>query len=122
MTHADTLRSAGEAQDLARDLAQEVASLQRQLAALREEIDSVRRERPVAAPDPALAALRRQQAAWDQVLGLTPEVHQRRAEQAARRPSFEDAGVRFLTQNAAKIWVVLLLLAALAVAFRDRLA
>src|SRR5512140_1611413 len=118
MTTADTTSSAGEVQDLAR----EVASLQHELATLREEIDSVRRARPSGVPDPSLEALRRQQAAWDLVLGLTPEVRQRRADQAARRSSVEDAGVRFLSQHAGKVWLLLLVLAGLAVAFRDRLA
>ena len=118
MTHADTTSSAGEAQELVR----EVARLQGELATLRQEIDSVRRERSLAAPDPSLEALRRQQAAWDRVLGLTPEVRQRRAEEAVRRPSVEDMGARFLSQHAGKVWLFLLLLAILAVAFRDRLA
>lgn len=117
MTHADTTSSAGDPQELAR----EVASLQRELATLRQEIDSVRRERSLAAPDPSLQALHRQQAAWDLVLGLTPEVRQRRAEGAVRSSSVEDAGVRFLSQHAGKVWLFLLLLAFLAVAFRDRL-
>jgi hypothetical protein len=118
MTNADATSSAGEAQQLAR----EVASLQRELAALRQEIDNVRRARSWAAPEPSPEALRRQQAAWDLVLGLTPEVRQRRAEEVARRSSVEDAGVRFLSQHAGKLWLLLLLLAVLAVAFRDRLA
>lgn len=118
MNRAETASNAGHAQELE----QEVASLQRQLAALREEIDSVRRERSAAAPDPALQALRRQQAAWDQVLGLSPEVRQRRTEPATRSPSFEDAGARFLSQHAGKVWLLLALLAVLAVTFRDRLA
>lgn len=118
MTQADTTSSAGEAQKLVR----EVASLQGELATLRKELDSVKRERSLAAPDPSLEALRRQQAAWDLVLGLTPEVRQRRAEEAARRSSLEDAGVRFLSQHAGKLWLLLLLLTVLAVAFRDRLA
>ena len=118
MTHADTTSSAGDAQELSR----EVASLRRELAALREEFDSVSRARSLVAPDPSLDALRRQQAAWDRVLGLTPEVRQRRAAEAAgRSSSVEDAGVRFLTQHAGKVWLFLLLLAILAVAFRDRL-
>ena len=119
MTHANTASSAGDAQALAK----EVASLQGELATLRKELDSIKRERSLAAPDPSLEALRHKQAAWDLVLGLTPEVRQRRAEEAAtRRPSFEDAGARFLTQHAGKVWLFLLLLAALAVTFRDRLA
>lgn len=118
MTHADTTSSAGDTQELAR----EVASLHRELAALRKEIDSVRREQSQAAPDPSLEALRRQQAAWNMVLGLTPEVRQRRAEQAARGSSLEDAGVRFLSQHSGKVWLFLLLLAVLVVTFRDRLA
>lgn len=118
MTHADTTSHAGDAQELAR----EVASLKHELATLRKEIDSVRRERPVVAPDPQVEALRRQKAAWDLVLGLTPEGRPRRAEEAARHSSIEDAGVRFLSQHAGKVWLTLLLLAVLAVAFRDRLA
>jgi hypothetical protein len=118
MTHADTASSAGDAQELER----EVASLRGELATLRNELDSVRRERSSAAPDPALEALRRKQAAWDHVLGLTPEVRQRRAEESARHSSFEDAGARFLTQHAGKVWLFLLLLTVLAVTFRDRLA
>ncbi len=118
MTDAGTASSAGNAQELAT----EVASLQRELATLRNEIDSLRRERSSAAPDPSVEALRRQQAAWDLVLGLTPEVRQRRAEAAGRGPSFEDVGVRFLSQHAGKVWLFLLLLAVLAVTFRDRLA
>lgn len=117
MTHAGTTSSAGNAQALATD----IASLQSELAALRKEVDGLRRERS-AAPDPSLEALRRQQAAWDLVLGLTPEVRQRRAEAAGRGSSVEDAGVRFLSQHAGKVWLFLLLLAVLAVAFRDRLA
>ena len=119
MTPADTTSSAGDPHALAT----EVASLQRELATLRKEMDNVKRERSLAAPDPSLQALHRQQAAWDLVLGLTPDVQLRRArEAAARRPSFEDVGARFLTQHAGKVWLFLLLLAALAVAFRDRLA
>ena len=119
MTPADTTSSAGAVQDLAR----EVASLQRELATLRQEVDSAKRARSAAAPEPLPEALRRQQAAWDMVLGLTPEVRQRRAQETARRSTtFEDAGVRFLTQHAGKVWLVLLLLAVLAVTFRDRLA
>jgi hypothetical protein len=118
MTHADSSSSAGDAQELAR----EVASLQRELATLRTELDSVRRERPLAAPDPALEALRRQQAGWDLVLGLTPDVRARRAKEAVRSTSVEDAGARLLSQHAGKVWLFLLLLAILAVAFRDRLA
>lgn len=116
MTHADTSSSAGDAQELA----SEVASLRRELATLRTELDNVRRERSLVA-DPSLEALRRQQAAWDQVLGLTPEVRQRRAEAAVRSPSVEDAGARFLSQHSGKVWLFLLLLAVLAVTFRDRL-
>lgn len=118
MTDAGTTSGAGNAQELAT----EVASLQSELAMLRKEVESLRRERSAAAPDPSLEALRRQQAAWDLVLGLTPEVRQRRAEAAGRGSSFEDAGVRFLSQHAGKVWLFLLLLAVLAVAFRDRLA
>lgn len=118
MTLAHTASSADDAQRLAA----EVASLQQQLAALRQEVERVRREAVSAPPDPSLQALRRQQAAWDQVLGLTPEVRQRRAEAASRSPSFEDAGARFLSQHAGKVWLFLALLAVLAVAFRDRLA
>ncbi len=118
MTHADTASSAGEVQELAR----EVASLQHELATLRQEVDRVRRARPPATPQPSPEALRRQREAWDLVLGITPESRQRRAEQAARRSSVEDAGVRFLSQHAGKVWLLLLVLAVLAVAFRDRLA
>lgn len=118
MTHADTTSSAGETPELA----SEVASLRGELATLRKELDSVRRERSSAALDPAQEALRRQTAAWNQLLGLTPEVRQRRAQEAARRPSFEDAGTRFLSQHAGKVWLFLLLLTVLAVTFRDRLA
>jgi uncharacterized protein involved in exopolysaccharide biosynthesis len=118
MTHADAASRAGDAQELARA----VTSLQQELATLRKEVESIRRERSAAAPDPALQALRSQQAAWDQVLGLSPEVHQRRTEAAARSPSFEDAGARFLSQHAGKVWLFLALLAVLAVTFRDRLA
>lgn len=118
MSHADTTGSAGEMQKLA----SEVASLQHELATLRQEVDGVRRARPAAAPQPSPEALRRQREAWDLVLGLTPETRQRRAEEAARRSSLEDAGLRFLSQHAGKAWLLLLLLAVLAVAFRDRLA
>jgi hypothetical protein len=119
MTQADTTSSAGDAPELAK----EVASLQRELATMRKEIDSFKRQRAMAAPGPSPEALRRQQAGWDMVLGLTPEVRQRRAQEAAARgPSFEDIGARFLTQHAGKVWLFLLVLAVLAVTFRDRLA
>ena len=107
MTHADTTSGAGDAQEPAK----EVASLWGEPATPRKEIDSVRCEGSLAAPDPSLEALRRQRAGWGLVLGITPEVRQRRAEDAVRRSSVEDAGLRFLSQHAGKAWLFLLLLA-----------
>ncbi len=102
-------------------LTEQVDRLESEVAALRQELVRARRRRP-AAPEPAPTQeqLRLQAEAWGMVLGIAPD-GTRPGGKPTRQRGLESAGLRFVEQHGGKLWLALLLLGGVAVAFRDRL-
>lgn len=111
-------------------LVQEAQAAQAQLQAVRRERLRDERARRMGVPaGPSQEELRRQSQAWDKLLG-TRNGHRVQAAgggatgagasspAAARRPSFEDVGLRFMEAHAGKAWLALGVVAAIVVAVR----
>jgi hypothetical protein len=103
-------------------LTEQVGRLESELATLRTELVSAQRRQPPAPRSaPTQEQLRLQAEAWGMVLGIAPDGTRLDGKPRPQR-ALESAGLRFVEQHGGKLWLALLLLAGLVVAFRDRLA